>query len=213
MRFADRTDAGRRLAAVVQRQDLMDPVVLALPRGGVPVAAEVARALAAPLDLVMVRKIGLPDQPEVALGAVTNGQRPELEVNEAIAAQAGYNRLDIVRLAEPELAEIARRRALYQAGHDPVPVAGRCAIIVDDGLATGATARVALRHLRRLGAARLVLAVPVAAPGALEGVQALADQVICLHAPPGFGAVGAYYDDFAQLDDAAVIACLADRRA
>jgi putative phosphoribosyl transferase len=209
MRFADRTDAGRRLAAVVQRQDLMDPVVLALPRGGVPVAAEVARALAAPLDLVMVRKIGLPDQPEVALGAVTNGQRPELEVNAAIAAQAGYNRLDIVRLAEPELAEIARRRALYLAGRDPVPVAGRCAIIVDDGLATGATARVALRHVRGLGPARLVLAVPVAAPDALEAVQALADHVICLHAPPDFDAVGAFYENFAQLGDAEVIACLA----
>lgn len=213
MRFADRTDAGRRLAVAVQKEGLHDPVVLALPRGGVPVAVEVARALDAPLDLVMVRKIGLPEQPEVALAAVTDGLRPQIEVNEAIAAEAGFDRLDIVRLAEPELAEIARRRVLYLAGRRPVPLEGRCAILVDDGLATGATARAALRHVRAQGPAQLVLAVPVAAADALEAVRRLADVVVCLHAPRAFGAVGAYYDDFAQVDDARVIALLEQARA
>ena len=209
MRFADRTDAGRQLALALAKLDLPDPVVLALPRGGVPVAIEVARALKAPLDLVMVRKIGLPGQPEVALAAVVDGARPDLEVNEGIARQAGYNRLDIVKLAEPALAEIARRRAVYLAGRDPVPLGGRTAIIVDDGIATGATVRVALRSVRRQNPARLVLAVPVAPPEALAELAPLADDVICLLQPAHFIAVGAYYAVFDQVEDERVIALLA----
>ena len=209
MRFADRTDAGRQLALALAKLDLPDPVVLALPRGGVPVAIEVARALKAPLDLVMVRKIGLPGQPEVALAAVVDGARPDLEVNEGIARQAGYNRLDIVKLAEPALAEIARRRAVYLAGRDPVPLGGRTAIIVDDGIATGATVRVALRSVRRQNPARLVLAVPVAPPEALAELAPLADDVICLLHPAHFIAVGAYYAVFDQVEDERVIALLA----
>jgi putative phosphoribosyl transferase len=208
MRFADRTEAGKRLAATLAGLDIVEPVVLALPRGGVPVALEVARALGAPLDLVMVRKIGLPGQPEVALGAVVDGDRPDLEVNADIAQQAGLDRLDIVKLAEPELAEITRRRALYMAGRKPVPLKGHTAIIVDDGIATGATIRAALRSVRRQAPARLVLAVPVAAPEALVTLRALADDVICLAAPDRFGAVGAYYGDFAQVSDSDVIALL-----
>ena len=208
MRFADRTEAGQRLAAALAGLDLAEPVVLALPRGGVPIALEVARTLGAPLDLVMVRKIGLPGQPEVALGAVVDGDRPDLEVNAEIAQQAGLDRLDIVKLAEPELAEITRRRALYMAGRKPVPLAGRTAIIVDDGIATGATIRVALRSVRRQAPARLVLAVPVAAPEALVPLRGLADDVICLLTPERFGAVGAYYVDFAQVSDSDVIALL-----
>lgn len=209
MRFADRTDAGRQLAVAVAAFDLEDPVVLALPRGGVPVAVEVARVLKAPVDLVMVRKIGLPSQPEVALGAVVDGPRPDLEVNEDIARHAGYNRLDIVKLAEPALAEIARQRGVYLAGRDPVPLAGRTAIIVDDGIATGATIRVALRSVRRQGPARLVLAVPVAPPEALAQLAPLADDVICLLQPASFMAVGAHYAVFDQVDDDKVIALLA----
>jgi len=209
MRFADRSEAGRVLAQAVQARGFSDPVILALPRGGVPVALEVARALGAPLDLIMVRKIGLPDQPEVALAAVVDGDRPDLEVNAEIARHAGFNRLDIVRLAEPELAEIARRRALYLAGRPPVALNGRVAIIVDDGIATGATMRVALRAVRRQGPARLMLAVPVASQEALIVLRDLADEVICLHAPAAFMAVGVYYDDFAQLTDAEVTAMLA----
>lgn len=209
MRFADRTDAGRQLAQALGKLDLVDPVVLALPRGGVPVAIEVARALKAPLDLVMVRKIGLPGQPEVALAAIVDGARPDLEVNEGIARHAGYNRLDIVKLAEPALAEIARRRAAYLAGCDPVPLRGRTAVIVDDGIATGATIRVALRSVRRQNPARLVLAVPVAPPAALAELVPLADDVICLLRPEQFMAVGAHYADFDQVDDDRVIALLA----
>jgi putative phosphoribosyl transferase len=208
MRFADRTEAGQRLAAALAGLDLAEPVVLALPRGGVPVALEVARTLGAPLDLVMVRKIGLPGQPEVALAAVVDGDRPDLEVNAEIAQQAGLDRLDIVKLAEPELAEITRRRALYMAGRKPVPLAGRTAIIVDDGIATGATIRVALRSVRRQAPARLVLAVPVAAPEALVPLRGLADDVICLLTPDRFWAVGAHYEDFSQVSDSDVIALL-----
>lgn len=209
MRFADRTEAGQRLAKALDSYEFQNPVVIALPRGGVPVAFEVAQALHAPLDLVMVRKIGLPDHPEVALAAVVDGPRPDLEVNAEIAAQARLNRLDIVRLAEPELAEIARRRALYLPGRASVPLAGRVVIVVDDGIATGATARVALRALRRQFPARLIVAVPVAAPDALAGLENLADTVVCLQAPKEFGAVGQFYDDFTQVSDAQVIALLA----
>lgn len=208
MRFADRTEAGRHLAAALSEHTFADPVVLALPRGGVPVALEVARALHAPLDLFMVRKIGLPGQPEVAVGAVADGDRPDLEINADIAQAAGLDRLALVKLAEPELAEITRRRALYMAGRQPVPLAGRTVIIVDDGIATGATVRVALRSLRRQGVARLILAVPVAPPEALSGLRDLADQVICLSTPRDFRAVGAYYADFAQLSDDDVTAML-----
>lgn len=208
MRFADRTEAGQRLAAAVAARYFENPVVLALPRGGVPVAVAVAQALGAPLDLVMVRKIGVPCQPEVALGAVVDGDRPDLEVNADIAREAGFDRLDIVKLAEPELAEMARRRTLYMAGRKPVPLTGRTAIIVDDGIATGATIRVALRSVRRQAPARLVLAVPVAAPEALVPLRSLVDEVICLVSPENFRAVGAYYADFAQVPDSNVIALL-----
>jgi putative phosphoribosyl transferase len=213
MRFADRTEAGQKLADVLAGRSLERPVVLALPRGGVPVAIEVARALDAPLDLVMVRKIGLPGQPEIALAAVVDGGRPDLEVNEDIALQAGLNRLDIVKLAEPELTEIARRRALYLAGRKPVPLAGRTVVIVDDGIATGATMRVALRAVRRQGPARLILAVPVVPAALLDSLRDLVDEVICLHAPEAFGAVGAWYADFTQVADADVIAMLAQAEA
>lgn len=208
MRFADRTEAGQRLAVALAGLDHADPVVLALPRGGVPVAAEVARALGAPLGLVMVRKIGLPGQPELALGAVVDGDRPDLEVNTDIAHQMGLDRLDIVKLAEPELAEITRRRALYMAGRAALPLTGRTVIIVDDGIATGATIRAALRSVRRHAPARVVLAVPVASSEALAPLQAMADEVICLVTPDHFNAVGAYYADFAQISDSQVIALL-----
>lgn len=208
MRFADRTKAGEQLAAALAGRGFVDPVVLALPRGGVPVALAVARRLRAPLDLVIVRKIGLPDQPELAVGAVVDGDRPDLEVNADVARRAGLDRLDIVKLAEPELAEIGRRRALYLAGRAPVPLRGRCAIVVDDGIATGATMRVALRAVQRQGPAMLVVAVPVAAPQTLAGLHGMADEVICLHSPRDFAAVGASYAAFAQVSDAEVTTLL-----
>jgi putative phosphoribosyl transferase len=207
-RFRDRTEAGIALAEQIAARDLPDPVVLALPRGGVQVALEVARRLRGPLDLVMVRKIGVPFQPELAAGAVVNGDTPETVVNEAIAARAGLGADDIAALAEVQLREIARRRAAYLRGRAQVPVEGRTAIVVDDGIATGATMRAALRAVRRRKPARLVLAVPVAPPETLEALAAEVDEAVCVARPASLGAIGAYYLDFSQVEDAAVIRML-----
>ena len=173
--FLDRSDAGRMLGQALALRNDPDPVILALPRGGVPVAAEVARALNAPLDLVLVRKIATPSRPELAVGAVVNGASPEIVVNKDIAAFFGITPDDIRKLADAELDVIRRRRALYLAGRSPMPLKGRSAIVVDDGLATGATMRAALRAVRRQGPARLIMAVPVAAAEGLAGLQAEAD--------------------------------------
>jgi putative phosphoribosyl transferase len=206
--FLDRTDAGRRLAEALQRRADPDPVVLALPRGGVPVAAEVARMLKAPLDLVMVRKIGVPHQPELAVGAVANGDRPEIVVNEDVARHTGLSRAEIEEMAVPQIEEIRRRRALYLAGRAAVPVAGRAAIVVDDGVATGATMRAALRAVRRQAPALVVLAVPVASREALEGLRDEADAVVCLEVPDPFFAVGVHYRHFGQTSDDEVVKLL-----
>lgn len=203
-RFRDRQDAGRALAALLVTRSWRDPVVLALPRGGVPVAHEVALRLGAPLDLVMVRKIGVPSQPELAAGAVVNGDAPQIVVNEAIAAQAGLDRGAIEALAAVQLREIARRRAVYLRDRPAVPVAGRSAIVVDDGIATGATMRAALRAVRQRNPDRLVLAVPVAAEDVLQALGSEADEIVCVQRDLPFGAVGASYLDFAQVDDATV---------
>lgn len=189
-RFRDRDEAGGALAEALAARALPDPVVLALPRGGVPVAAPVAARLGAPLDLVMVRKIGVPSQPELAAGAVADGGA--IVVNEALAAV--------------ELGEIARRRAVYLRDRPPVPLAGRTAIVIDDGIATGATMRAALASVRQRGPARLVLAVPVADEAVLRALDA--DETVCLLHRLPYGAVGASYHDFAQLDDAAVVRLL-----
>lgn len=207
-RFRDRAEAGRILAEVLAARAYPDPVVLALPRGGVPVAVEIARALKAPLDLVMVRKLGVPSQQELAAGAVVNGDRPVIVVNEDIAAHFGLDAAKMQALAEAQLPEIRRRRELYLAGRDPVPLAGRSAIVVDDGVATGATMRAALRAVKRHDPARLVLAVPVAAQDSLDSLREEADEIVCLATPAPFFAVGAHYDDFPQVSDAEVIRLL-----
>lgn len=208
-RFADRAAAGRLLAQRVKALRLRDPVVYALPRGGVPVAVEVAAALRAPLDLVLVRKIGAPGQPELAIGAIVDGEAPELVMNADIAASTGATEAYVAAARRRELAEIERRRALYLAGRAPIDPAGRTAVAVDDGLATGASARAALHALRRRGAARLVLAVPVAPPGTVQALRGDADDIVCLvEAPLVFG-VGAFYRDFHQLTDEEVIAAIA----
>lgn len=206
--FRDREEAGRRLAERLRALDLPRPLVLALPRGGVPVAYEVATALQAPLDLVLVRKIGVPFQPELALGAVVDGDTPEIVVNEDIARALGISEDEIARAAAREIAEIERRRRIYLRGRAPLPVAGRTAIVVDDGIATGATVRAALQALRRRDPERLVLAIPVAPPDTVAALRAVTDEIICLEMPHHFTAVGAYYEDFAQLSDAEVIALL-----
>ena len=199
--FADRHDAGRRLADRLIGFKNQNPVVLALPRGGVAVGVEIAIALKAPLDLVLVRKIGVPWQPELALGAVVDGSNPEFVTNaellESLQLPEGY----VEEESAKQLKEIERRRQLYLRGRPQVDVAGRTAIVVDDGIATGATARAALRAVRRKHPARLILAVPVAPPETVESLRGEVDEVICLEMPPDFAAIGAFYNDFHQIGD------------
>src|SRR6266851_4497393 len=207
--FRDRKDAGERLAAQLLHLKDRNPVVLALPRGGVAIGAEIARLLAAPLDIVLVRKIGVPWQPELALGAVADGGTPEVFIDErmreSLAISADYVRDETSR----QLAELERRRQTYCAGRPPVEISGRTAIVVDDGIATGATMRVALRAVRRRGPAWLVLAAPVAAAETLAALEGEADETVSVTAPEGLGAIGYYYDDFHQLSDAEVTGLLA----
>lgn len=211
--FNDRIEAGRALAEELAKRNYPDPVVLALPRGGVPIGLEVARSLKAPLDLIMVRKIGVPYQPELAAAAVVNGDNPELVVNERIAAQAGLDKEELDRLAEVQLEEIKRRRGIYLKDRAQVSVEGRTAIVVDDGIATGATVRASLKAVRRRKPAKLVLAVPVAPADTLESLRAEVDDLICIETPELFYAIGAHYVDFSQVPDKEVVRLLdeADR--
>ena len=206
--FLDRADAGRKLAARLLALGLEHPVIYALPRGGVPVGLEVAKALKAPLDLILVRKIGAPGRPELALAAVVDGDSPQLVVNEEVATATGAGAGFLKTALRRELQEIERRRTLYLAGRQHVSPANRTAIVVDDGAATGATAKAALQALRRQGAARVVLAVPVAPLETLETMRAEADNVVCLETPQPFYGVGAFYDDFHQLTDEETVALL-----
>ena len=207
MRFIDRSDAGRRLAQALAAMEISDPVVLALPRGGVPVAVEVARALDAPLDLLLVRKIGAPGQRELAVAALAEGAgSPVLDAE--TMAYSGASRAYVEREAGRERAEIARRRSAYLGDRAPLSVEGKTAVVVDDGIATGTTVRAALQALRARHPARVVLAVPVAAPSALSEIAPLVDDLVCLSKPPAFYAVGAHYDDFMQVSDDEVIAAL-----
>jgi putative phosphoribosyl transferase len=211
--FADRRDAGRQLAALLLPRGYPDPLVLALPRGGVPVGFEVARALAAPLDVLLVRKIGAHDQPELGLGAVVDGAEPQIVLDEALIGLVqpppGYIDAEIAR----QLAEIERRRELYAGARPPIVPAGRTAIVVDDGIATGGTARAALRALRRLAPRQLLLAVPVAAADSADALAREADAVVCVERPPALDAVGAHYRDFTQTSDEEVIRLLAEAAA
>lgn len=209
MPFADRSDAGRRLAGALAAYKGQAVVVFALPRGGVPVAAEVARALSAPLDLLLVRKIGAPMQPELAVGAVVDGPDPIVVRNEEVLRLTGTTAEEFDAICARERAEIERRRKLYLAGRPPHDPKDKIAIVVDDGIATGATMRAALQATRRRKPGKLVLAVPVAAADSLESLAREADETVCLETPPDFFAIGAYYADFRQLKDADVVALLA----
>jgi len=208
-RFSDRSEAGRALAARLAEMKIADPVIFALPRGGVPVAAEVARALNAPLDLLLVRKIGVPWQPELALAAVVDGDDPQVVIDEEVQEQSGVSRTYIDGEAKEQLREIERRRAVYLQGRSPVAVENRTAIVVDDGIATGTTVRAALKALRRRKPARLILAVPVAPPETIDALAADVDQIVCLEQPSPFYAIGLYYIDFHQVSDEEVMAALA----
>jgi putative phosphoribosyl transferase len=206
--FHDREEAGRRLAARLARYKGEQAVVFALPRGGVPVAAPIAAALHAPLDLVLARKIGTPGQPELAMGAVADGGTPVVVRNEDVIAMAGVSEAEFDAVCRRELAEIERRRRLYLGAREGSDAEGRVAIVVDDGVATGATTRAALRAVRARRPETLVLAVPVAPPDALEALKAEADEIICLEVHAAFGAIGYFYGDFHQLGDDEVIAIL-----
>ena len=207
--FEDRRDAGRQLAARLLSYQDRDPVVLALPRGGVPVGYEIARALGAPLDIIVVRKLGAPGQPELGIGAVVDGDHPLGVLNEEIMKTLVVPEAYLKSEVTAQLAEIRRRQAAYRGGRAPLPVAGRTAIVVDDGLATGGSMRAALRSVRREAPARLVLAVPVAPPDTLARLAAEVDETICLETPELFGAVGYFYRDFTQTTDDEVIRLLA----
>jgi len=198
--FTDRAQAGRRLAARLEAYaNRRDVLVLALPRGGVPVAAEVARALTAPLDVFVVRKLGTPGQPELAMGAIASGGVRLL--NEDVVRALHIPEAEIERVAAREAQELARRETLYRDGRPAPEVPGRTIILIDDGLATGATMRAAARALRRQGPARLVIAVPVAAPETCASLASEADEVICAETPEPFWAVGYWYQDFSQTTD------------
>jgi putative phosphoribosyl transferase len=205
MSYRDRRDAGARLAShLAQYVGRDDVVVLGLVRGGIPVAAEVARRLGVPLDALVVRKLGVPWAPEVAFGALGPGDLQVL--NEDIAKRLAPE--EIAAVVRHEAAELARRERRYRGGRPPLDLAGRTAVIVDDGLATGATARAAIAVARQLGAARVVMAVPVGSDEAVAHLEALADEVVCPLAPMYFGAVSRFYDDFGQVSDAEVVALL-----
>ena len=206
--FRDRTEAGRLLATRLEELALVDPVVLALPRGGVPVAAEVARALNAPLELLLVRKIGAPQQRELAVAAVAEGSPPVIVVDEETRWMTGASLEYVAKEAQRQLQEIARRRAVYLGVAEREEIAGRTVVVVDDGMATGATVRAALKALARMNPLRLVLAVPVAPANTVMALRSEVDDLICLWQPQVFHAVGAHYADFHQVGDDEVIALL-----
>lgn len=208
MIYVDRSDAGRSLARALARYKSVRPVILALPRGGVPVAAEVAAALKAPLDLILVRKIGVPTHPELAMGAVVDGSDPVIVRSDDIIRAAGVSESRFQALCNRELREIERRRRLYLGRRPSIDVTGRVAIVIDDGIATGATVRAALLALRRRRPKRSVLAVPVAPLATISTFHNLADEVVCLEDLEPYGAVGAVYRDFSQVTDQDVIDCL-----
>ncbi len=206
--FRDRADAGRRLAKALAGYKDRHPVVLALPRGGVPVAAEVAEALEAPLDLILVRKIGVPTEPELAMGAVVDGVAPIVVRNEEVIELSGTTAAEFDRACAQELAEIERRRQLYIGERARAEVEGQVVIVVDDGIATGATTRAALQAIRVRKPKELVLAVPVAPPDTVMSLRGQVDSLICLETPELFGAIGYFYRDFRQVSDQEVLTIL-----
>ena len=210
--FADRRAAGRELARRLGHLRAEQPIVLALPRGGVPVAFEIAEALDAVLDIVLVRKIGAPGQPELALGAVVDGDAAQVLIDHGLAAALAVDRAYIESETRRQRVEIERRREAYLGRRPPAPIAGRTVIVVDDGIATGSTVRTALRAIGNGGAGKVVLAVPVAPRETLDALKPEVDEIVCLAMPSPFFAVGAHYQEFAQLADADVVSLLEIRQ-
>jgi putative phosphoribosyl transferase len=206
VRFRDRADAGQRLAGRLEYLRDGDNVVLGLPRGGVPVAFEVARALGAPLDVIVVRKLGVPFQPELAMGAIGEGGVKVL--NSEVIRRSGVTDSEIAAVERRELADLKQQAERFRAGRPHADITGRTAIIVDDGIATGSTASAACQVARRQGAATVIMAAPVGAPESIDALRAVCDDVVCLEAPPFFTAVGTWYDDFRHVPDAAVTSLL-----
>lgn len=210
MKFADRADAGRRLAEALVPHNADDVVVVALVRGGLPVAAEIAAALRAPLEVLVVRKVGAPSNPEYGIGAVAEDGHTLANVR-AVAA-TGVSNAQFEQLAAAEMVEVARRVQRYRGDRARASFAGRAVIVVDDGLATGVTARLGIETVRRMGARTVTLAVPVGAPETVRDLSSVADAVVCLEQPPDFRAVGTWYADFTQVSDEEVVALLSAAR-
>ncbi len=206
--YVDREDAAKKLLKLLKDEALPNPRVLALPRGGVPLGRIRADGLGCPLEVVLVRKIGMPMHAELAAGEIVDGNPPEIVFNRAILRQAGVTEADLHETIEQKKAEIADRRRRYGLPDTPASLKGCTAILVDDGIATGATARAALKGLRAMQPDKIVLAVPVAPPDSLKELRPLADQVICPLVPADFYAVGAHYQHFEQVSDETVIALL-----
>jgi putative phosphoribosyl transferase len=207
--FDDRHQAGRLLAQRLGHLRGEKPVVLALPRGGVPVGFEIAKVLQAPLDVILVRKIGVPSQPELALGAVVDGARAQTLVNHELMHLLGISQDYLREETEKQLAEIHRRRKMYLGDRPYLHIAARTVIVVDDGIATGSTVLAALKAVWRAEPKRIVLAVPVAPPESIKELSDQVDEVVCLMTPAGFGAISRFYIDFHQISDKEVMDYLA----
>ena len=210
--FSNRVEAGRMLAGALSSYRDKDVVVLGIPRGGLPVAREVAQALKAPLDIVVVRKLGAPSQPELGIGAVVDGDHPRAIFNQEVIESLGVGDEYIKREIDRQLKEIKRRETAYRGGQPPIPLAGKTVIVVDDGIATGSSVRAALRGVRRAKPKKVVLAIPVAPAETLEALRGDTDEIVCLETPEDFFAVGQFYRDFHQVGDDEVKHILATSR-
>lgn len=209
-RFADRREAGRMLGKALEHHARANPIVLGLPRGGLPVADEVARALGGTLDLWVVRKLGAPQQPELGMGAVAEGQA--IVLDRSIVQATGVSQTELFAIAHRELQEVRRRVEQFRGDRPMPPLAGRTVILVDDGLATGNTMRAAVQAVKKYGPARLVVAVPVGDPGIVASLRSDVDEVVCLYQPDDLYAIGLWYRDFQQVQDAEVTRILDDAR-
>lgn len=205
MIFHDRREAGQKLADRLSTLNLRDPVILALPRGGVPVAVEIARALKAPLDILIARKVGMPGNPELALAAIIDGDPPDVVFNRQVVEACDLGDAALKILTDRELPELERRRRIYRANRPPLPIAARTAVLVDDGAATGATMKAAIRALRRRSPLEIVVALPVAPPDTVSDLAVEADRIVCLNQPSSFRALSSHYHDFHQLADEEVL--------